>query len=134
MLAVTNSLYSGQKSPSTFHVGPKNAYTLAGPTMWFEIAIVANIFAVGNILFGHFEEGTPKWRRLLKMLLVMAISVAISSYLGRAWFLAFLGAMFLPAVYIHVWWLPSRGVNGWTCEPKQRYYELRGWNLPSGKQ
>lgn len=102
--------------------------------MWFEIAIVANIFAVGNILFGHFEAGTPKWRRLLKMVLVMGISVAISSYVGRVWFWAFLGGMLLPAVYIHVWWLPSRGINGWTGEPKQRYYELRGWTLPSEKQ
>ena len=99
--------------------------------MWFEIAIVANIFAVGNILFGHFEAGTPRWRRLLKMVLVTAIAVAISSYLGRVWFWAFLGGLLLPAVYIHVWWLPSRGVNGWTGEPKQRYYELRGWTLPS---
>ena len=102
--------------------------------MWFEIAIVANIFAVGNILFGHFEEGTPRWRRLLKMLVVMAVSVTISSYLGRAWFWAFLGIMLLPAVYIHVWWLPSRGVNGWTGEPKQRYYELRGWTPPDEGQ
>ena len=99
--------------------------------MWFEIAIVANIFAVGNILFGHFEAGTPRWRRLLKMVLVTAIAVALSRYLGRVWFWAFLGGLLLPAVYIHVWWLPSRGVNGWTCEPKQRYYELRGWTLPS---
>ena len=26
---------------------------------WFEVALVATIFAVGNILFGHFEERTP---------------------------------------------------------------------------
>lgn len=99
--------------------------------MWFEIAIVANIFAVGNILFGHFEEGTPKWWRLGKMLLVMGISVAISSYIGRVWFWAFLVIMILPAIYIHVLWLPSRGINGWTGEPKHQYYELRGWTLPS---
>jgi hypothetical protein len=98
--------------------------------MWYEIAIVANIFAVGNILFGHFEEGTPKWRRLCKMLLVMGISVAISACFGRIWFWTFLGCMILPAVYIHAWWLPSRGINGWTGEPKDRYYELRGWTLP----
>ena len=102
--------------------------------MWFEIAIVSTIFAVGNILFGHFEEGTPKWRRLLKLVLVIALAVAISSYLGRTWFWAFLVAMLLPAAYIHVWWLPSRGVNGWTGEPKDRYYELRGWSTPGEKQ
>lgn len=97
--------------------------------MWFEIAVVANIFAVGNILFGHFEEGTPKWRRLFKMLLVMGISVAISKYVGRGWFWAFLGSMLLPALYIHLWWLPRRGINGWTCEPKEQYYKLRGWAI-----
>lgn len=26
--------------------------------MWFEVAVVATMFAVGNIVFGHFEEGT----------------------------------------------------------------------------
>ena len=31
---------------------------------WFEVALAATIFAVGNILFGHFEERTPKWRRV----------------------------------------------------------------------
>jgi hypothetical protein len=30
--------------------------------MWVEIAIVASIFAVGNILFGHFEE-LRGWKR-----------------------------------------------------------------------
>jgi small-conductance mechanosensitive channel len=94
---------------------------------WFEVAIVATIFAVGNILFGHFEEGTPKWRRVLKLFLVMGLAVAVSAHLGRVWFWVFLLAMLLPAVYIHVWWLPSKGVNGWTGEPKERYYELRGW-------
>jgi hypothetical protein len=32
--------------------------------MWFELAVVATMFAIGNIVFGHFEEGTPKWRRM----------------------------------------------------------------------
>ena len=30
---------------------------------------------------------------------------------------------------IHGWWLPRNGINGWTGEPKARYYELRGWPL-----
>lgn len=85
--------------------------------MWFEVAVVSTIFAVGSILFGRFEEGTPKWRRLLKMTLVMVVAVSISMYLGRIWFWAFLAAMMLTAVYIHAWWLPSQGVNGWTAEP-----------------
>ena len=95
--------------------------------MCFEVAVVSTMFAVGNILFGHFEEGTPKWRRLLKMAIVICAAIAVSAYLGRVWFWALLMAMLLPAVYIHVWWLPRRGINGWTGEPKEKYYELRGW-------
>ena len=29
-------------------------------SLWFEIAIVSIIFALGNITMGHFEERTPK--------------------------------------------------------------------------
>jgi len=32
-------------------------------SLWFEVAIVSIIYAVGNIVFGHFEERTPKFRR-----------------------------------------------------------------------
>ena len=98
--------------------------------MWFEFAVIALLFAVGNVLFGHFEEGTPRWRRLLKMALVMTVGVAISSSLGRGWFWAFLGALALPALVIHAWWLPRQGINGWTGEPRDKYYALRGWKRP----
>jgi hypothetical protein len=33
-------------------------------------------------------------------------------------------------VIVHAWWLPRHGVNGWTGEPKERYYALRGWKYP----
>ncbi|HEU0178761.1 MAG TPA: hypothetical protein VFV58_31240 [Blastocatellia bacterium] len=34
-------------------------------TVWFDIAVVMSVFAVGNILFGHFEERKPMALRLL---------------------------------------------------------------------
>jgi hypothetical protein len=33
-------------------------------SLWFEAAVVLGIFAVGNILFGHFEQHRPAARRL----------------------------------------------------------------------
>lgn len=98
--------------------------------MWFEVAIVASLFAVGNIVFGHFEEGRPKWRRVLKFVVVTALGVWISSRFGRAWFWALLGGMAIPVAFIHVWWLPRLGINGWTGEPREKYYALRGWTPP----
>lgn len=95
-------------------------------TVWFDIAVVMSIFAVGNILFGHFEDHKPKIRRLLKVGLVVGLTVALS-YLGLRWVAyGIIGLLVLGAVYIHIWWLPSHGINGWSGEPKDKYYELVG--------
>lgn len=39
------------------------------------------------------------------------------------------GVLLLPlagAAVVHLWWLPKHGINGWTGEPKDKYYELIG--------
>jgi len=95
-------------------------------SLWLEVAVVMSIFAVGNVLFGHFEEHKPKWRRLLKLAVYLGVVLALSVSLGRAWAFGFL-LLHLPiVVVVHLWWLPKHGVNGWTGEPKARYYELIG--------
>lgn len=93
-------------------------------TLWFEVAVVMSIFALGNILFGHFEEHKPKWKRVLKVVLTTVIFVSLSAALGRAWAFGFLALPLLGAAVIHLWWLPRNGVNGWTAEPRDKYYEL----------
>lgn len=95
--------------------------------MWFEIAIVALLLLVGQILGGHFEEQTPRWRIFGKNALGIVLFVSISYFFGRFWFYVSLVATMIPVLIIHVWWLPKHGVNGWTGEPKEKYYELRGW-------
>lgn len=95
--------------------------------LWFDAAIVLGIFAVGGILFGHFEEHKPKWRRLLKAAIVLGLVLTLSATVGRAWAFALLAIPLLAALVVHVWWLPQHGVNGWTGEPKERYYELIGY-------
>jgi len=95
-----------------------------------EVAVVATVFAVGNILFSHWAAETPRWRRLLKFVLILGLTLAISATLGRRWALVFLGLLVLAVVIVHAWWLPRHGVNGWTGEPKEKYYALRGWKYP----
>ncbi len=83
------------------------------------------IFAVGNILFGHFEEHRPKWRRLAKFVLILAVVLTLSATVGRGWAFGFLGTLSLAALYVHFGvWLPRQGINGWTGEPRDRYLEL----------
>ena len=96
--------------------------------VWMAIAITAIIFALGNILFGHFEEGKPKWKRVSKVGIVLGVVAAISAVAGPAWGLAPVALMLVIAAVVHLWWLPRKGINGLTGEPKDKYYELMGWN------
>ena len=98
---------------------------------WFELAIVCGFTCFGQIFFAHFEEHTPKWRKVLKLALMIALTAWISLQFGRTVYFAILGLMVMAVVVIHGWWLPSKGINGWTGEPKERYYALRGWKYPS---
>lgn len=93
-------------------------------TYWFDVAIVMAVFAAGNILFGRFEEHKPRILRLAKLALALAIALALS-WLGMRWLgLVLIGIAGIAAGYIHGVWLPRRGVNGWTGEPRERYLEL----------
>lgn len=77
--------------------------------MWMEVAVVAMIFAGGNLL---------------------ALTLGISAGVGRAWAVGFLGLLGVVVLIVHGWWLPRNGINGWTGEPKEKYYALRGWKYP----
>lgn len=98
-------------------------------SLWFEVAIVSIIYAVGNMTMGHFEEQTPKWRRVGKYLLTILLVCLLSVYFGRPVAMLVLGLMILPFSYIHFYYLPKKkGINGLTGEPKSKYYEFRGWD------
>jgi hypothetical protein len=97
-------------------------------SLWFEISIVTLFYLIGNIFLGHFEERSPKWRKLAKYIVTLAIILAISIYFGRIVALIVLGLTVIPIIYIHGIVLPRKGINGWTGEPKGRYYDFRGWD------
>lgn len=96
-------------------------------SLWFEVALVTTLTSVGTIFFGHFEEQTPKWRKLVKLIFFVFVTTSLSATAGRAWAMAFLGVTLVAVVLIHAVWLPRKGINGWTAEPKDKYYQLRGW-------
>jgi hypothetical protein len=97
-------------------------------TLWFEIGIVSIFYLFGNIYFGHFEERSPKWKKVVKYLVTVLIICLLSVYFGRGIAFTFLGLALLPVIYVHGILLPRKGINGWTGEPKSRYYDFRGWD------
>jgi hypothetical protein len=98
--------------------------------MLFDVTLVAVLLAVGNVAFLRFDPNKPWWRRLLKSLLILAITTAISHYFGRTGVLVAIGIALLPLIYVHAIWLPRHGINGLTAEPRDKYYALRGWPPP----
>lgn len=96
-------------------------------TLWFDVALVLFVFAVGGIFFGHFEERTPKRKRVAKVLFFSALAAGLSSLFGHGAVFALLGVVTVYAVIIHAWYLPKHGINGLTGEPREKYYALRGW-------
>lgn len=97
-------------------------------TIWLEIAIVSMMFLFGHIFLGHFEERSPKWRKLLKYIITVTLVVSISIIAGRIYAFVVLGFFLIPVVYIHAVLLPKKGINGWTGKPKSKYYEYRKWD------
>jgi hypothetical protein len=97
-------------------------------SLWFEVAVVSSLIALGHIFLGHFEERTPKLRKFIKYIITMIFVLGLSIYFGRTAALLTLALFFLPVLYIHLVMLPKKGINGLTGEPKARYYEFRGWD------
>ena len=97
-------------------------------TLWFEVSIVTLFYLIGNIVFGHFEERSPKWRKFVKYIVTLAIIILLSVYFGRTVAMVTLGLSVLPVIYVHGVLLPRKGINGLTGEPKGRYYDFRGWD------
>jgi len=97
-------------------------------SLWFEVACVSIFFMLGHMFFGHFIEREAKWRRVAKYILTLGIVLLVSIYFGRRAAFILLGLSIIPLIYVHGFVLPRKGINGWTGEPKSRYYDFRGWD------
>ena len=97
-------------------------------SFWVVTAVVTVFFLLGHIYLGHFEERSPKWRKLLKYMVTLIIMLLISHYFGRTTAFVILGLTLIPVIYIHGVVLPKKGINGWTDEPRGKYYAFRGWS------
>lgn len=91
---------------------------------WF---LAATVTALGTTLYGQFEAGSSKQRRLLRWGMYYAITALLGRTAGRPWTLGWVMGLPLVGATFHVWWCRKNGINPLTAEPKDRYYRLRGW-------
>jgi hypothetical protein len=91
---------------------------------WF---CAAAVVAAGSTLFGHYEEVTPKVRRLSRWLGYLGVVALLSKMVGRPWTFAYIFGMPAVGAVFHLRWCLRHGINPLTAEPKDEYYRLRGW-------
>jgi len=97
-------------------------------SFWFEFSIISFCLMIGHIFMGHFEERSSKLRKFVKAIVSILLMITLSYFIGRAVAFTVFALFLIPIIYVHAIWLPRKGINGWTGEPKSKYYELRGWS------
>ena len=95
--------------------------------MWFELFIAALLLAIGSVIFGRFEEKTPRWRGLLKLGIFVGTTAILSGTAGRFWALVWAIGFPLLGLSFHIWWCKKHGIRVLSAEPSDKYYQLRGW-------
>jgi hypothetical protein len=98
------------------------------PAMCEALLVAATALCCGQALFAHFEERTSPWRRLAKVFLLLGSTALVSWLASRNWAIVWVGVWLLLGVSVHIWWTHRHKINPWTAEPRERYYELRGWD------
>jgi len=98
-------------------------------SLWFEVAIVSIIYAVGNMVFGHFEERTPKFCRVGKYYPDSYHHLRDLRLSGKSNRHVFSCCFFDTApLCARIFFAQEKGINGWTGEPKSKYYDFRHWD------
>lgn len=93
---------------------------------WF---LLFALCALGNAVFGVFENETPWWRRTLKWGLVAAATFGVYQVAGH-WALLVLAVPATAGLTFHLAYCRKHGIHPVDATPRRRYYELRGWAWP----
>lgn len=97
--------------------------------MAIELAVLLAVVVLGSSVFAVFEVETPGWRKALKWGVVTAMTLALYQVAGH-WSLLLPLGLGVAGLGFHFWWCQRNGINPFRATPRQRYYELRGWDWP----
>lgn len=93
-------------------------------TRWFDVAAFSTLWVVLVLVFGHFEQHKPRWRRLTKFAFLLLLFLVLAETAGRLVAYAVLGLLLIGGASLHFAVLSKRGIDGWTGEPRDRFEAL----------
>lgn len=96
-----------------------------------ELGVLLALHILGSQLFARFEIETPAWRKILKWTLLVALTLGLYAAVGH-WALVLPIAGALAGLTFHLVWCRRNGIHPLKATPRDRYYELRGWDRDEG--
>jgi hypothetical protein len=91
---------------------------------WFDVAAFTTLCVVLTVAFGRFERHKPMWRRVGKIVALVAVALVLTESLGRAWAYSIFGLLMLAGTAFHCVVLSKLGINGWTGKPRDKFEAL----------
>lgn len=91
-----------------------------------ELSELLIVQLLASNLFGRFEIETPALRKIIKWLIIDALTVGLYFWVGH-WAAIFPLIGILPGTIFHFIWCKKNGIDPFKATPKKKYYELRGW-------
>ena len=88
------------------------------------LLLLAQLIA-GNS-FAHFEIETPAIRKIIKWLMMDAVTLGLYYVIGH-WALLFPLTMLTIGTTYHFIWCKKNGIDPLKAAPKRKYYKLRKW-------
>ena len=89
--------------------------------LFIPLALIILLLVVGKFVFWRFDPRQPLWRRILKVVVTLPITAAVSRYLGTVGVIVWFKLVILIIVCNQGIWLLRHGVNGWTAKPASDY-------------
>ncbi len=91
-----------------------------------ELLLLLLIQTLGTSIFAVFEIETPAWRKILKWVIIVGLTLGLFPLLGH-WSLLCPAALLAVGVAVHLTWCRKHGIHPVKATPRRKYYELRGW-------
>ena len=95
-----------------------------------ELFMLLMLQLLGTELFGHFERETAAWRKVLKWSIVHGLTIGLYFSIGH-WALLIAPTLAGLGLTVHFAWCRKHGIHPVLTTPRQKYYELRGWQWPA---
>ena len=94
-----------------------------------ELYVLLAILILGSSVFAVFEVETARWRKVLKWVIVCAVTIGLYYVVGH-FALVFPVAAATLGTTFHYSWCRKNGIHPLHATPRRKYYELRGWAWP----